>query len=147
MELWLGILHTQKFGESLQQIFWANLSLIFRWLLVKFPLLWTRLCLHPAFCKTLQTVSSLRGGGIPAFTIILFTQKFPISYCKCLVCCDILLFCRKSRFGGLFWLFFGKSIIKVSSIIFHNPADGFFWMLLVWFDLWYFWISLSWILI
>ena len=56
---------------------------------------------QPAFRKTLRTVSSLMDDGMPTFTITLFTQKFPISSFKSLVCRKIFLFCRTDSFGGL----------------------------------------------
>ena len=43
----------------------------------------------------------------PTFTITLvFSRKFPISSCKCLVCRKIFLVRRTDSFGGLHWLFF-----------------------------------------
>ena len=59
-----------------------------------------------SFHSTLRTVSLVVDGGIPAFTITLFTKKFAISFCKCLVFYKIFLFCRTDSFGSLPWLLF-----------------------------------------
>ena len=99
-------------AESLQRTFRTNISLSFRSFLVRIPFLWTRVHFRPVFCKTQRTVSSLMDDEMPAFTITLFTQKFPISSCKSLVCRKIVLLFRTDRFGGLYWLFFGKSATK-----------------------------------
>ena len=76
------------------------------------------------FGKTLQTVSLLMDGGIPAFINTLFLQKkFPISSCKRFVCHNIFLFCGTDSFGGLLSDY--TFVTTVSNILFHMPADGF----------------------
>ena len=47
---------------------------------------------QPISGQPFATVSSLMDGGMPAFTITLFTQNFPISSCNSLVCRKIFLF-------------------------------------------------------
>ena len=87
--------------------FIGNLSLSFRSFLVRISFLWKWVHFKSVFHRTLRIVSLLMDGEIPTFTITLvFSRKFPISSCKCLVCRKIFLVRRTDSFGGLHWLFF-----------------------------------------
>ena len=117
--------------------FWVNLSLNSKSILVRIPFLWTWVHFKPVFCRTLQTV----------FYDYSFYTKITISSCKHLVCLKIILFCQ--TYLGL-EVFPNLSFVTTKSPIFffilHMPAGACFWILSIWFHLWYFWISLSCIL-
>ena len=104
--------YSRNFAESLQKTFRTNLSISLKSSLVRIFFSEHESISGETFYITLWTAFSLIDGRISAFTIILFTQKFPISSCKCLVCCKIFLFCRTDSFRGLPRLFFSKCITE-----------------------------------
>ena len=136
------------FKLKLLDLFWfkswsASWKLKF---LVKIPFFWKLVHFRPAFHKTLWTISSLMDGGMSAFTITLFTKKFPISSCKCLVCCKMFLFCRTDSFW-VFSNYFSKTTKSPIFFFICLQVVAFeYYSIVVWSYLWYFWISFSCIL-
>ena len=101
---------SSKLKSQFQVIFWED-SFLSTW--VHFKLVF--------YCRTLRTFCSLMDGGMPAFTITLLTKKFPISFCKHLVCCTIFLFCQKDSFTFLFDMPF-DTFSMISSLILLNKS-------------------------
>ena len=101
--------------------------------------------MRTVFCRTLRTVSSLMVGGIPAFTITLFLPKtFPSLLANAWFVVRYFSFVEHT----VLVVFPDYSFVTFKSPIFffHMLADGCFWILPVWSHIWYFWISLSCIL-
>ena len=87
-----------KVRRKLRRTFRPNLSRNFNSFLVRIPFLWTWFHFRPVFLRTLWTICSLMDGGMSAFSITLFTQKFPTSPSKWLVFCEIFFFCWTNNF-------------------------------------------------
>ena len=102
---------SSKLKSQFQVIFWED-SILSTW--VHFKLVF--------YCRTLRTFCSLMDGGMPAFTITLLTKKFPISFCKHLVCCTIFLFCQKDSFTFLFDIMPFDTSSIISSLILLNKS-------------------------